>query len=171
MCKFKCTDKNLCIPPPPAGHVCCLLSLCPQHTQRSPMIPRGMDEQNNGRMARLLKDKIKINKLLFHPTFLALRFIHVLLHCGRLQSLCLYLVWSCLKPLASSQHSVRVCVYVGGCVCVSVFFPSLQMMEAQGSPCFNTALSLPSLGISGLLEHHISVSIYSLSCLYRYFFE
>lgn len=124
---------------PPAGHVCCRLS----HTKESHDTEGGgwtEQWQNSTSDGRL--NKIIINQMHLRPTFLALRFIHVLLHCGRLQSLCLYLVWSSLKPLASSQHSVRVCVYVGGCVCVGVFFPSLQMMEAQGSPCFNAALSL-----------------------------
>lgn len=100
--------------------------------------------------------KIKINKLLFCPTFLALRFIHVFLHCGRLQSLCLFLVWSWIKPLASSEHSVRVCVCMWEAVCVRVFFfPSLQMMEAQGSPCFNIALSLFTLTIWACLESYL----------------
>lgn len=55
-----------------------------------------------------------------------------------------------VKPLASAQHSVRVCVYVGGSVCVNVFFPSLQMMEAKGSPCFDALLSLLTAAFSSI---------------------
>ena len=62
-----------------------------------------------------------------------------------------------VKPLASSQHSVRVCVWEA--VCVWVFFPSLQMMEAQGSPCFSAFSSLVMW--CGLLQHHTWASVNS----------
>lgn len=49
-------------------------------------------------------------------------------------------------------------------MCVSVFFfPSLQMMEAQGSPCFSVALSL---GISGLVWSPISVHISAVVAIF-----
>lgn len=51
-------------------------------------------------------------------------------------------VWSRLLALNTVCVWEALCVYVcvSVCVCVSVF-SSLQMMEAQGSPCFNAALS------------------------------
>lgn len=48
------------------------------------------------------------------------------------------------------------------CVC-RCFFPSLQMMEAQGSPCFSVALSLD---ISGLLWSPISVLISTVAAIF-----
>lgn len=56
---------------PPGGHVCCLHSLCPQHTQRNPMIERGMG--NKGRMAHLMKDK---NEQIALPSYLSGFAIH-----------------------------------------------------------------------------------------------
>lgn len=105
-------------------------------------------------------DMKKIYKLLFRPTFLALRFIHVFLHCGRLQFLCLYVLWSCLKPLASSQHSMRLCVYAAGCVCECFFFPPCRWWRLREVPV-STLLSFLTLPIWVSLYPSVALVFYT----------
>ena len=85
-------------------------------------IPLEREEWMDRTMAQLIKDRNALIILPYlsgfaiHPCFPPLWQVTVPLS---------LLSVICLKPLASSQHRVRVCVYVGGCVCVRVFFLSV----------------------------------------------
>lgn len=127
-------------------------SLCPQHTHK------GIPWRQERRMNRTIVEcfiwwKIKKNEqtvllpylsgFAIHPCFPPLWQVTVPLS---------LFAWSCLKPLASSQHCVCVCVCGRLCMCVRVFFPSLQMMEVQRSPCVSAPLSLLSLCSSSIIS-------------------
>lgn len=130
---------------PPAGHVCCRRS----HTKESHDTEGdGWVEQWQSITSQWKWRKMKIKKGCDSvlPFWLCDSSMFSSIVAGY-KSLCLCLVWSSLKPLASSQHSVRVCVYVGGCVCVSVFFsPPCRWWRLREVPVSVLLSHLPYLG-------------------------
>lgn len=153
-----------------SGHVCSPRSLCQLHTQRNPMtIPRGTDEPEQ--KAQLIKDKWDEQITPVLPFWLcdSSMFSSIVASYSPFVSI----VWSCLKPLASSQHSVRVCVCGRLCVLERVIFSLI-------SPCrwwrlrevpVSILCSLSSHCLFGLFNPPVSVIIYRFSFLYRYWIQ